>query len=118
MSKNAVKRIDSHSTPLNTLGVADWSRAAFGPFAAQRLVGDITAAIDEAKGLNVFITETTDRAIAQAERSDERIRSGRGRPLEGLALAIKDNFCTFGCQTTAGSHILHGFVPQYEFSVT
>ena len=35
-----------------------------------------------------------------------------------MPLAIKDLFCTEGVQTTAGSHILEGFVPQYESTVT
>jgi aspartyl-tRNA(Asn)/glutamyl-tRNA(Gln) amidotransferase subunit A len=35
-----------------------------------------------------------------------------------LPLAIKDLFCTKGVLTTAGSHILDGFKPPYESTVT
>ena len=38
--------------------------------------------------------------------------------LEGIPLAIKDLFCTEGVLTTAGSHILDGFAPPYESTVT
>jgi aspartyl-tRNA(Asn)/glutamyl-tRNA(Gln) amidotransferase subunit A len=118
MSSPSAKRTGSVSTPLSNLSVTDWVNGTHGSNAAQRLVEDVSSAIAESQGLNVFITETVDRAMAQAERSDERIRSGRGRPLEGLVLAIKDNFCTFGTETTAGSRILRGFVPRYESFVT
>ena len=42
--------------------------------------------------------------------------SARGEAglLEGVPVAIKDLFCTKGVLTTAGSHILDGFVPPYE----
>ena len=35
-----------------------------------------------------------------------------------MPLAIKDLFCTKGVLTTAGSHILDGFVPPYESTVS
>ncbi len=38
--------------------------------------------------------------------------------LEGIPLGIKDLFCTEGVLTTAGSHILDGFKPPYESTVT
>ena len=38
--------------------------------------------------------------------------------LEGIPLGIKDLFCTEGVLTTAGSHILDGFKPTYELTVT
>ena len=43
---------------------------------------------------------------------------GEAGPLEGIPLGIKDLYCTEGVQTTAGSHILEGFVPAYESTVT
>jgi aspartyl-tRNA(Asn)/glutamyl-tRNA(Gln) amidotransferase subunit A len=38
--------------------------------------------------------------------------------MEGVPLAIKDLFCTEGVLTTAGSHILDGFHPTYESTVS
>ena len=38
--------------------------------------------------------------------------------LEGIALAVKDNFCTKGIRTTASAKVLDNFIPQYESTVT
>jgi aspartyl-tRNA(Asn)/glutamyl-tRNA(Gln) amidotransferase subunit A len=70
------------------------------------------------KNLNAYITETPGRARAQAERSDELLRSKRARALEGVVIAVKDNYCTTDIRTTAGSKILGNFVPTYESFVT
>ena len=71
-----------------------------------------------AAALNAFITETPDRALAMAKASDARRAKGEARLLDGIPLAIKDLFCTEGVLTTAGSHILDGFKPPYESTVT
>ncbi|HXO03349.1 MAG TPA: Asp-tRNA(Asn)/Glu-tRNA(Gln) amidotransferase subunit GatA, partial [Stellaceae bacterium] len=43
---------------------------------------------------------------------------GEALPLDGIPIAIKDLFCTKGVLTTTGSHILDGFTPPYESTVT
>lgn len=68
--------------------------------------------------LNAFTDVTTDIALAQAEESDARIASGDAGALEGIPVGIKDLFCTKGALSTAGSHILDGFKPEYESTVT
>ncbi|MGQ0527801.1 MAG: Asp-tRNA(Asn)/Glu-tRNA(Gln) amidotransferase subunit GatA [Alphaproteobacteria bacterium] len=70
------------------------------------------------RGLNAFIVETPEAALETAAASDKRRASGKAGLLEGIPLAIKDLFCTDGVQTTAGSRILKGFIPQYESTVT
>jgi aspartyl-tRNA(Asn)/glutamyl-tRNA(Gln) amidotransferase subunit A len=75
-------------------------------------------AMERARPLNAFITETPDKALAMAAQSDARIARGEGGALEGIPLAVKDLFCTDGVLTTAGSHILDGFTPPYESTVT
>ncbi|MGP1394349.1 MAG: Asp-tRNA(Asn)/Glu-tRNA(Gln) amidotransferase subunit GatA [Inquilinaceae bacterium] len=75
-------------------------------------------AMAAARPLNAFITETAERAMDMARASDSRRSQGKAGPLDGLPLAIKDLFCTEGVQTTAGSHILEGFRPTYESTVT
>src|ERR1700761_4123760 len=75
-------------------------------------------AVEAARPLNAFVTETPERALDMAASSDARIAKGEGRALEGLPLAIKDLFCTKGVRTTAGSNILSNFVPPYESTVT
>ena len=75
-------------------------------------------AVEDARPLNAYVTETPERALAMAEESDMRIAAGAARPLEGLPLAIKDLFCTKGVRTTAGSRILSNFIPPYESTVS
>lgn len=75
-------------------------------------------AVETARPLNAFVTETPDRARVMAKASDERRRAGKAGALEGIPLAIKDLFCTEGVRTTAGSRILGEFVPPYESTVT
>lgn len=87
-------------------------------FSAVELTKAYVEAIEKARDLNAFIVETPDKALSMAEESDKRIAAGNNRPLEGVPLAIKDLFCTKGVQSTAGSHILEGFVPPYESTVS
>ena len=75
-------------------------------------------AVAAARDLNAFITETPERAMAMAETSDQRLSRGEAGPMEGLPIGMKDLFCTKGILTTAGSHILDGFVPTYESTVS
>jgi aspartyl-tRNA(Asn)/glutamyl-tRNA(Gln) amidotransferase subunit A len=70
------------------------------------------------RSLNAYILETPDLALEHAQLSDQRLAKGEARPLEGLPLAIKDLFCTKGVQTTAASHILEGFKPPYESTIS
>lgn len=74
--------------------------------------------IEEAKDLNAFVTVTADKAREMAKASDEKLAKGEGGALEGVPLGIKDLFCTEGVLTTAASHILDGFKPRYESTVT
>ena len=64
------------------------------------------------------MTETPELARAAAAASDKRLASGSAGALEGIPLGIKDLFCTKDVLTTAGSHILDGFKPPYESTVT
>jgi aspartyl-tRNA(Asn)/glutamyl-tRNA(Gln) amidotransferase subunit A len=75
-------------------------------------------AMEEARALNAYITETPEIALAMADASDKRIAAGEARPMEGLPLGIKDLYCTKGVKTTAGSNILENYVPQYESTVS
>jgi aspartyl-tRNA(Asn)/glutamyl-tRNA(Gln) amidotransferase subunit A len=75
-------------------------------------------AIQQARGLNAYVLETPDKALAMAAASDERLARGEGGALEGAPLGIKDLFCTDGVRSTAASKILSNFVPAYESTVT
>jgi aspartyl-tRNA(Asn)/glutamyl-tRNA(Gln) amidotransferase subunit A len=87
-------------------------------FSAVELARAHIDAVEKARSLNAYVLETPERALEQAEASDGALASGEGRPLEGIPLGIKDLFCTEGVRTTACSHILDGFVPHYESTVT
>ena len=76
------------------------------------------AAMAKARTLNAFVLETPDQALAMAKQSDARLKAGAARPLEGIALGIKDLFATKDVRTTAGSRILDNFVPTYELTVS
>jgi len=87
-------------------------------FTALELAEAHLAAMERAKDLNAFITTTGDLARERARESDRRMAAGQGGALEGIPLGIKDLFCTEGVLTTAASHILDGFTPPYESTVT
>ena len=85
---------------------------------ARELAEAHVAAVAAARPLNAFVTETPERALEMARASDARLAKGEAGALEGVPIAVKDLFCTKGVLTTAGSHILHGFTPTYESTVT
>ena len=88
-------------------------------FSSTEATNAYLAAIDRVNpDMNAYITVTHDVARAQASAADEKLAKGEGRALEGVPLAVKDLFCTKGVLTTAASHILDGFTPPYESTVT
>lgn len=68
--------------------------------------------------LNCYITRTPERALADAAAADERRKNGTARALDGIPIAMKDLFATKGIRTTAASHILENFVPEYESTIS
>ncbi|MBC8268691.1 MAG: Asp-tRNA(Asn)/Glu-tRNA(Gln) amidotransferase subunit GatA [Rhodospirillaceae bacterium] len=90
-----------------------------GDFTAVELTEAHIVAMEDARGLNAFITETPDIALERAGESDGRRKAGAAvGAMDGIPVAIKDLFCTEGVLTTAGSHILDGFTPPYESTVS
>lgn len=66
--------------------------------------------------INAFLTVCEKEALSQAKKADEKIGKNIGdkQPLLGIPMAIKDNFCTQGIKTTAGSKVLADYVPVYD----
>ena len=65
-----------------------------------------------------FLALSHARARAAAAAVDARVAAGDDPgPLAGVPLAVKDNLCTAGVATTAGSAVLRGFVPPYDATV-
>lgn len=67
--------------------------------------------------LNAFIT-MNDKAMERARAIDIKIAKGEktGR-LAGVPVAVKDMLCTKDLRTTAGSKMLHNFIPTYSSTV-
>ena len=106
-------------TALTSLTIAEArDKLAKKEFTALELTEAHLQAMEKAKDLNAFITTTADIARVRAKESDARLQSGKAGALEGIPLGIKDLFCTEGVQTTAASHILEGFKPPYESTVS
>jgi len=90
-----------------------------GDFSAQEYTQVHLDEIEAAnKALNAFILPTPEKAKQMAMASDDRIGKGEAGLLEGIPLGIKDLFCTKDVRTTACSHILDGFEPPYDSTVT
>jgi aspartyl-tRNA(Asn)/glutamyl-tRNA(Gln) amidotransferase subunit A len=65
--------------------------------------------------LNAFITIDAERALARAQAIDAN--PDPTLPLLGVPVAVKDNICTRGLRTTAGSRVLEDYVPPYDATV-
>jgi len=89
-----------------------------GEFSARDIAEVYNAAVAASKALNAYTVETPDIALAAADAADLARAGGNLQPLSGIPLGIKDLFATVGVDTTAGSHILQGFQPVYESTVT
>lgn len=88
-------------------------------FRASELTDAYLGAIEAANGeLNAYVAVTADRAREMAAASDARLSQGEGGALEGIPLGVKDLFAVEGVRTQAASHILDGFKPRYESTVT
>lgn len=71
------------------------------------------------KDINAYISVLEEKAIENAKKVQERIDSGEElSPLAGVPMAIKDNICTKGVNTTCGSKMLESFIPPYNATVT
>ncbi len=68
--------------------------------------------------LNCYITVTPERAMHDAAAADARIAAGDARALDGIPIEMKDLFATRGIRTTAASHMLENFIPEYESTIS
>ena len=86
---------------------------------SKELTSEYLKNIENGKELNCYNTISQEKALIDAEKSDERRKSQNLRSkYDGIPIGIKDLFCTKGVTTTASSKILPNFVPNYESTVT
>ncbi len=87
-------------------------------FSATEVTQSYIKSMEANRRLNAYVLETPEVALAQAKEADTRYANGTNKALDGIPMGIKDLFCTKGIRTTACSHILDNFIPQYESTVT
>ena len=107
-------------TDLTELGVAALrDGVAAGDFSAVEVATAFNANVAAAGALNAFIIATPEKALDAAKATDARRTTGQPLGLMGgVPIGMKDLFATKGVQTTAASHILEGFIPEYESTVS
>jgi len=89
-----------------------------GDLSSRELTEAHIAAVDASDQLNAYIVKTPEIALANAEAADKKIKAGEQKGMTGIPVGIKDLFSTKGVHTQACSHILDGFKPEYESTVT
>ncbi|MDN3646098.1 Asp-tRNA(Asn)/Glu-tRNA(Gln) amidotransferase subunit GatA [Pontixanthobacter aestiaquae] len=107
-------------TDLTNLGVAAIRDGVKnGDFTAREVAEAFNANVAAASALNAFIVTTPEKALEAADAVDADRAAGKDLgSMAGVPIGMKDLFATKGVQTTAASHILQGFTPQYESTVS
>ena len=107
-------------TDLTRLTIAEAREKLRGKeITASELTEAYVQAIEQANPtFNAYVATTPEKAREMAKVSDAKLAKGEGGALEGIPLGIKDLFATEGVHTQACSHVLDGFKPRYESTVT
>ncbi|WP_267396903.1 MULTISPECIES: Asp-tRNA(Asn)/Glu-tRNA(Gln) amidotransferase subunit GatA [unclassified Sphingomonas] len=104
-------------TDLGIAAIRDGVR--LGKFSAVEVADAFVVKVAQAKPLNAFLVETPEHALAAARAADTARAAGETlKPLAGVPIGMKDLFCTKDVATTAASHMLEGFTPPYESTVS
>ncbi|EFA81508.1 glutamyl-tRNA amidotransferase A subunit [Heterostelium album PN500] len=96
-----------------------------GRVTSRQLIIDSLNRIDATKKFNAYITlEDREKLLNDADESDKRLQhqqqqqqSGVKRELEGIPIAVKDNFSTSKLKTTCASKILENYIPSFDATV-
>ncbi|GAB0087389.1 Glutamyl-tRNA(Gln) amidotransferase subunit A, mitochondrial [Sergentomyia squamirostris] len=74
--------------------------------------------VRKTRNLNAYITTTDQIAQDQWLESSKRLQGGKLlSELDGIPIAVKDNFCTKNIRTTCASQMLRDFHPTYNATV-
>ena len=77
------------------------------------VIDNIKTVLDNAEKLNPALNSFLSIEREYAEKRGQEVGNGDGL-LKGFAIAVKDNICTKGLQTTCGSRILHNYRAHYD----
>lgn len=108
-------RVDSAGRTVVDIAAA----VANGSLSAVAVLEENLAAIAARESeVHAFNLVTADRARERATQLDADVQAGKkvGR-LAGVTIALKDNMCTRGVETTCSSKILAGWKPPYDATV-
>jgi aspartyl-tRNA(Asn)/glutamyl-tRNA(Gln) amidotransferase subunit A len=83
---------------------------------ALELAESVLERMDEKEEIiHAYITVCREDTLKEAAAADSRLARGdTSSPFIGIPIAIKDNICTRGIETTCGSQILKNFIPPYD----
>ena len=91
---------------------------ATGALSSSALIFSACKRMDTIQDLNVFVRELREEARQAAQESDALLKAGQPRGiLEGVPLAVKDNFCLAGSRTACASRMLDNFTAPYSATV-
>ncbi|MEN9300716.1 MAG: aspartyl/glutamyl-tRNA(Asn/Gln) amidotransferase subunit [Actinomycetota bacterium] len=90
-----------------------------GKVTASAVLEEHLKRVDERESeIHAFNLVTTEQARVKAAEVDEAVKAGKPLgSLAGVPIALKDNMCTRGVETTCSSKILKGWKPPYDATV-
>lgn len=88
-------------------------------FSAQELTENFLNFIEKTdKNIHAFLTLTSDLALKQAKRIDQKIKNGEALSLlEGVPMAVKDNILVGEVKCAAASKILENYQAVYDATI-